>query len=163
VSGECWVCGTVIASGQASVPARGVPHRLRAFEGKLVHLRCQGDWNEAAALRARNRAPARRTKTPLALGEPLFAEDVAAARGISPRQARRWMRKLEERYGVAVVGHVDGRRGPRRYTTAAALQAIGPCLQSDDDALRERMAELEVRIERLEAGRSTGSREAGVR
>ncbi len=125
-----------------------MPHRLRAFEGKPVHLRCQGDW-DGVALPARGPKRVERASA-LVEGKRLFAEDIAAMRGISPRQARRWLLRLEQHYGVAVVGRIDGRRGPRRYTTASALEAIGPRLQGSDAALRERLAELEARVERLE-------------
>ena len=151
----------VIEPGQASVPARGVPHRLRAFEGKPIHLRCHGDWNGVAPP-----APGtKRVERPSALveGRRLFAEDLAAMRSISVRQAQRWLLRLEERYGAVVVGRMDGRRGPRRYTTAAALTAIGPCLQGDDDAMTERLAELEARVERLEARSHAQGSRAGVR
>ena len=148
MSVECWVCGTAIAPGQASVPARGVPHRLRSFEGNSVHLRCHGDWDVVPPP-----APGpKRVERPSALveGKRLFAEDVAAMRGISPRQARRWLVRLELRYGTTVVGRIDGRRGPRRFTTAAALDAIGPQVQDGLSALHQRVADLEARVEHLE-------------
>jgi hypothetical protein len=145
----CWVCSTAIDAGQASVPARRVPHRLRAFEGKPVHLRCHGEWAGVVAQKARPRRVDRPSGS-LTEGKRLLAEDVAAMRGISPRQARRWLLRLEARYGIAVVGRIDGRRGPRRFTTTAALEAIGPRLQSEDTAIRERLADLEARVARLE-------------
>ena len=148
MSGECWVCGTAITPEQASVPARAVPHRLRAFEGKPVHLRCHGDWDGVAPPMPRPKRVER--PSALAEGKRLFAEDVAAMRGISPRQARRWLMRLEEQYGALVVGRMDGRRGPRRFTTAAALEAIGPRLRGSDSAVDERLVELEARVERLE-------------
>ena len=148
MSGECWVCGLAIDPARASVPARGVPHRLRAFQGKPVHLRCHGDWD---GVTPPARSPKRvERESPLVEGKRLFAEDVAAMRSISARQARRWLHRLELYYGVAVVGRIDGRRGPRRFTTATALEAIGPRLQGTDAAVRERLAELEARVERLE-------------
>ena len=131
MSGECWVCGTAIDAGTGERAGAGVPHRLRAFEGKPVHLRCHGDW-DGVAPPALGPKRVERPAGALAEGKRLFAEDVAATRGISPRQARRWLLQLEQRYGVAVVGRIDGRRGPRRFTTAAALEAIGPRLQSSD-------------------------------
>ncbi len=151
----CWVCGTALEAGEASVPARRVPHRLRAFEGKPVHLRCHGEWDRVAAPTAGSRRVDRPAGS-LAEGTRLFAEDVAATRGISPRQARRWLLQLELRYGIAAVGRIDGRRGPRRFTTAAALGAIGPRLQSEDAIVQERFAELEARIERLERSHAGG-------
>ena len=150
MTGTCWVCGTPIDSGQASVPAQGVPHRLRGFEGKPIHLRCHGDWDGVAPPSARPKRVERPAGS-LTEGKRLFAEDVAAMRGISPRQARRWLLRLELRYGVAVVGRIDGRRGPRRFTTAAALEAIGPRLDGCDALVHERVAELESRVELLEA------------
>ncbi|HEY3821808.1 MAG TPA: hypothetical protein VGL81_31800 [Polyangiaceae bacterium] len=151
MSETCWVCGDALIEGQACVPARRVPHRLRAFEGKPVHLRCQAEWDGVVA----PARPAGRVKSPagsLAEGKRLFAEDVATMRGVSRRQARRWLLQLEMRYGVTVVGRIDGRRGPRRFTTTAALEAIGPWVHSAD-AVRERMEELEARVERLERSR----------
>jgi hypothetical protein len=161
VSEKCWVCSTAIMLGEASVPARGVPHRLRAFAGKPVHLRCYGDW-DGVALPA---AGPTRVECPSALveGKRLFAEDVAAMRGISVRQARRWLMRLEERYGTVVVGRMDGRRGPRRFTTATAFEAIGPGVQTTDAAVLARLAELEARVERLEARPYVASNRPGVR
>jgi hypothetical protein len=153
MSAMCWVCGTAIDPAQASVPARGVPHRMRAFDGKPVHLRCHGDWDDVTPP-----APGpKRVERPdaLAAGKRLFAEDLAATRSISVRQARRWLVRLEERYGAVVVGRMDGRRGPRRFTTSAALEAIGPRVDATDTGVRERLAELEVRLEQIE---SRGSR-----
>lgn len=121
---------------------------MRAFEGKPVHLRCHGDWDEVAPP---GRGPKRVERTsPVVEGRRLFADDIAAMRGIGVRQARRWLARLESRYGIAVVGRIDGRRGPRRFTTATALETIGPRLQGCDTALRERLAELEARVDRLE-------------
>jgi hypothetical protein len=149
VTEVCWVCGTAIEAGQASVPARGVPHRLRALEGKPVHLRCHGDW-DGVAPSASPRPKRVERRNALAEGQRLFAEDLASMRGISVRQARRWLLRLEERYGTVVVGRMDGRRGPRRFTTSTALEAIGPRLQGSDSSVRQRVAELEARVERLE-------------
>ena len=145
----CWVCGTAIEAGQASVPARRVPHRLRAFDGTPIHLRCQGEWNGVVAP-ARGGRRADRPGGSLTEGKRLFPEDVARMRGISPRQARRWLIRLELRYGVAVVGRIDGRRGPRRFTTAAALETIGPRMLGPEVPLDLRIAELESRVDRLE-------------
>ncbi len=151
MSGKCWVCGSEMAPGQASVPARGVPHRLRAFEGKSVHLRCHGEWNGLAPP-AVGPKPLERTSA-LVEGKRLFAEDLAAMRRISVRQARRWLIQLERRFGVAVVGRIDGRRGPRRFTTATALETIGPRVDGADTLVHERLAELESRVEQLESSR----------
>jgi hypothetical protein len=148
VSGECWVCGTAIGPEEARVPARGAPHRLRAFEGKPVHLRCHGDW-DGVAPPARGPKPVERTSA-LVEGKRLFTEDLAAMRGISIRQARRWLVRLELRYGVTVVGRLDGRRGPRRFTTASALETVGPRWQCEDEALSARIAALEQRVTQLE-------------
>jgi hypothetical protein len=156
VTEVCWVCRTAIEAGQASFPARCVPHRLRAFEGKAVHLRCQGEWDGVIAP-ARGGRRVERPGGSLTEGTRLFAEDVAAMRGISPRQARRWLHRLELRFGVAAVGRIDGRRGPRRFTTEAALETIGPRLQSSDGLVHERMAELEARVERLERSHRQGA------
>jgi hypothetical protein len=151
VTEACWACSTAIDAGEASVPARGVPHRLRAFEGKPVHLRCHGDWNGVAAPATGPKRVERRSA--LVEGKRLFAEDLAAIRSISVRQARRWLVRLDERYGAVVVGRMDGRRGPRRYTTAEALETIGPRVQSGEAAVLERLMDLEARVERLERAR----------
>jgi hypothetical protein len=149
VNDTCWVCGGAISGDEARVPARHVPHRLRRFEGKLVHLRCHGEWDGVAppAVGAKPVAP---TRGPLTEGKRLFSEDLAVMLVISPRQARRLLIRLEAKHGVAVVGRTDGRRGPRRFTTAAALEAIGPPLHSSDPSMPSRIADLEVRVERLE-------------
>jgi hypothetical protein len=149
VSETCWVCGRPIAEDDARVSARHVPHRLRGYEGKPVHLRCHGEW-EGAAVFAAGARRAERPRAPLLEGKRLFAEDLATLRGISPRQARRWLIRLEATYGVAVVGRIDGRRGPRRFTTAASLEVIGPPMDGTDGSLRTRVADLEVRVEHLE-------------
>ena len=131
------------------MPARHVPHRLRRFEGTPVHLRCHGEWDGVAppALGAKLVALAR---PPLSEGKRLFSEDLAVMLGVSPRQARRLLIRLEATHGVAVVGSTDGRRGPRRFTTAAALEAIGPPLHRSEPSMPSRVADLEVRVERLE-------------
>lgn len=54
----------------------------------------------------------------------LFAEDIAALRGVSRWQARRWLLQLEDRFGEAAVGRMPGRRGVRRYTSEAALARV---------------------------------------
>ncbi len=57
-------------------------------------------------------------------GTMLFAEDIAAVRGISRWQARRWLVALERRFGESAVGRFPGRRGVRRYTSEAALARV---------------------------------------
>jgi hypothetical protein len=149
VSETCWVCRTRIEDREVRVPARGVPHRLRAFEGKPVHLRCHGEWDGVAAP-APGASRADRAIKPLADGQRLFAHDIAVTRGISARQARRWLARLEIAYGVAVVGRIDGRRGPRRFTTAAALETIGPSLGQAEAEILNRITSLEARVAHLE-------------
>lgn len=77
-------------------------------------------------------------------GPLLFAEDLATRYKMPRQRARRWLKWLEAKYGVAVVGHFPGTRGIRRYTTEAALESIGP-------AARTRWAEFEERMARIGA------------
>ena len=121
----CWVCGRAIDEGEASIVPAKLPRAHRAREGARVHLRCHGEWGEERRAPKPARSERHRLSLPDA-GGYLYAADLARLRGISARQARRWLVRLEEQYGEQVVGRVDARRGVRRYTSAAALAAIGP-------------------------------------
>lgn len=81
----------------------------------------------------------------------LFAKDVAEARGISEDGARRFLRRLEEKYGKKVVGRI----GNRRYITSDSLAAIGPNWagkwQERCKILEERILLLEEKIESINA------------
>jgi hypothetical protein len=149
----CWVCRAAIADGEARTTPATLPRRLRGFEGQPVHLRCHGDWAEVRCPGTPSRRDAR-PKGAIAAGTTLlFAEDIAALRGISPRQARRWLQRLEEQHGTKAVGQIDARRGTRRYTTRAALESIGPRLQHAGDqlaALVDRVRAVEQRVGELE-------------
>ncbi len=83
-------------------------------------------------------------------GQLLFARDIAALRGVTARQARRWLERLEI-HGTDAVGRIEGRRGPQRYTTEAALQTIEPATaRRENSQLAEAAAELADRVARLE-------------
>lgn len=82
-------------------------------------------------------------------GEFLYAEDVAKLRRISVRQAQRYLRRMQAEHGPSVVGSVPGRRAPRLYTTATALEKVGPGHHDRMMGTRERIEYLESEIERL--------------
>jgi hypothetical protein len=146
------VCGRTIEPGEPSVPAANVPKRYAAHAGKIVHLRCQGEW---ALVRPPPKRAAPRLAPVASKARLLFAEDIAAVRGISRRVARRWLVDLEARHGAAVVGRISARRGVRRFTTEAALEAVSPRVERETRELQdvlmelaERVAEIERRLER---------------
>jgi hypothetical protein len=131
----CWVCKRAIEAGQAQLEARGLPRRLRRFEGHALHLRCQGEWRDVFVepAPARRRAAGRQDPGPQPpTAKLLFAEDFARRFGVSRWTARRRLQELERQFGAQVVGRVSGRRGPRRYTTETALRSIGPAAADDD-------------------------------
>lgn len=139
----CWVCKGPIRSDERSVPATGVPRRHRASEGKLVHLRCHGEWPTTSAPPKRKSEVARERAA--GAGPFLFARDVARLRNITVRRARRWLQELDEKFGSALVGRV----GNRRYTTTAALADVGPRPDRGAEAfeaLARRVAALEARV-----------------
>jgi hypothetical protein len=120
----CWVCGIAIEESDASTVPSKLPHRYRAHIGARVHLRCHGEWRH---VQVPTHAPVVPTMPPAPLGVGyLFAEDIARLRGVSRWRARRWLAYLEEHHGEEVVGRMPGRRGVRRFTTEAALRAVGP-------------------------------------
>jgi hypothetical protein len=80
----------------------------------------------------------------------LYAEDIARLRGISVRQARRWLEEMESQHGAALVGRFPGRGGARRFTTAAALSSIGPVRDRTSDLLVAFVAEVRKRLDALE-------------
>lgn len=143
----CWVCGQPL-DGQPTVAATNVPQRLLRYAGRSVHLRCQGAWAGAPWKPpwARRQRPA----ADLAEGPRLlYAEDIALLRGISRRQAHRWLVRLEQQFGAAAVGRLQGARRVRRYTTAAALEVVQPRMQRQDellDAILVRLRELEDKV-----------------
>jgi hypothetical protein len=150
----CWVCGQAIEPREPSVPAAKVPKRYAAHAGKAVHLRCQGEW---ALVRPPPKRAASRVSTAPSNGCLLFAEDVAAVRGISRQVARRWLVELEERHGAAVVGRMSGRRGPRRFTTEAALEAVSPRVERETRELYEMVMQLAERLGEIERRLMRGS------
>jgi hypothetical protein len=143
----CWVCGRALEPGEPSVPAANVPKRYAAHAGKAVHLRCQGEWSlvRPPPKRAPSRVSAAPSKACL-----LFAEDIAAIRGISRRVARRWLVELEERHGVSVVGRMSGRHGVRRFTTEAALEAVSPRVERQTRELYDLLMQLAERVGDIE-------------
>jgi hypothetical protein len=142
------VCQRAIEPGEKQVAGRGLPRRLRRYEGQPLHLRCHGEWGDVAVPQkaARPAAPpaARPRDTAPAL---LFAEDLALRFGISRWRARRLLVALERQHGPTVVGRAPGRRGPRRYTTEAALRAVTPRMADEDT---EVVANLAARVMALE-------------
>ncbi len=81
----------------------------------------------------------------------LFAEDLSELHGISRRQARRWLARLESSYGTLAVGRTAGRRGPRLYTTEAALARIGPHADPNASPQSARLDDLERQLAALKA------------
>jgi hypothetical protein len=87
----------------------------------------------------------------------LFAEDLATIWKVSPRQARRRLEVLERDHGPKIVGRFKGRRGVRRYTTAAALAQLGPAIDGVSEkststafvSLVDRISALEDRVLRM--------------
>ena len=151
----CWVCRGPVGATEAQTIPKNLPRRLRRFTSQPIHVRCLGEWRdvrpppEGSTAKAKH-APLRTARTARTAGRLLFAEDLAVLRAISRRQATRWLVRLEQRYGVQAVGRVDGRRGPRRYTTEAALQALGPETSRPDLHLAEVVAELAQRLAEVE-------------
>jgi hypothetical protein len=80
----------------------------------------------------------------------LYAKDIASLRGISVRQARRWLVTLAEQHGADVVGSAAGRRGTRRFTSEAALANIAPRTRRANDHLAEVVAEIIDRLNAIE-------------
>lgn len=52
----------------------------------------------------------------------MYADELAARRGVSVQAARDWLRRTRANYGPSVVGQ-DGRR---LYTTAASIARVQP-------------------------------------
>jgi hypothetical protein len=148
----CWVCRRAIEPGEAQVEGRALPRRLRRYEGQPLHLRCHGDWKDVVVPPHRPSQPVAPAPQPLRDAPPLlFAEDVARRLGMSSGRARRLLVRLERQYGPTIVGQAPGRRGPRRYTTEAALQSVAPrtrCETADLMAsILERVVALEERFD----------------
>ena len=142
----CWVCRSPMIEGGATAAATGLPRHLRANEGSRIHLRCHGEWKNVRP--APTPSPVR-SGTPLPAGEIfLYAKDIASLRGISVRQARRWLATLAEQHGCDVVGSAAARRGTRRFTSEAALANIAPRAKRAHDHLADVVTEI---IERLDA------------
>jgi hypothetical protein len=145
----CWVCRAPITEDQATAAATGLPRSLRANEGSRTHLRCHGEWREAQSPAS---TPSRvRDLAPLPAGPRfLYAEDIARLRGVSARQARRWLASLQEMHGHDMVGSVPGRRGARRFTTEAALASIAPRSHRVEDQMRRVIEEILQRLAAVE-------------
>jgi hypothetical protein len=58
----------------------------------------------------------------IAVDAPLFSKEIAALHEVSLAKAKRLLIKWEVKYGTDVVQRLPGRRGPRRFTTLAAMR-----------------------------------------
>ena len=146
---NCWVCSRPIEGGDRLVVAKGLPARLQTHEGTTIHLRCHGEWEDVRPA-AESPAQLKPTTRHRAARKQLFAEDLAMLRGITRRQALRWLQQLEETHGSEVVGRVDRGGRARRFTTEAALSSISPPTERELDqtivAILERLEALEREV-----------------
>jgi hypothetical protein len=86
----------------------------------------------------------------------LTAAEIAARHGVTRRTARRWLARLEAKYGAAVVG----RRGAKLFTTDEAMRAVGPPA-SEEEAPDKRIDELFERLRDHERRTDAIARELG--
>jgi len=76
----------------------------------------------------------------------LFVKDIAAHKGVSVSQARRYLIQLEEEHPEAVGRIGAGKKCPQRYTTRAALERIDPAMVTSISELTARQDAMEAEI-----------------
>jgi hypothetical protein len=80
----------------------------------------------------------------------LYAKDIAAAFGLSLRQAQRWLAELEIAHGSALVGRVGkGKLRVERFTTRGALANVQPIADVSKVDTSGRVEHLEDEVRQL--------------